>query len=79
MLIKAVLWIRVPSDPYNFPGSVPECTRNLVPDPTQMSNKINWKEKFNKVCLCLGPTGPNNKENHVKIYYISTGLGTLPL
>jgi hypothetical protein len=26
----------------------------------------------------LGPAGPNNKENHVKIYYISTGLGTLP-
>jgi hypothetical protein len=31
-------------------------------------NKINWKRKFNKVCLLLGLVGPTDKENQVKMY-----------
>jgi hypothetical protein len=31
-------------------------------------SKINWKEKFNKVCLIMGPVEPTDKENQVKMY-----------
>jgi hypothetical protein len=30
-------------------------------------NKIDWKGKLNTVCLFLGPVGPTDKENKVKM------------
>jgi hypothetical protein len=35
--------------------------------------------RFNKVCFWLGPVGPTDKENQVKMYKKVLFLGTLAL
>ncbi len=43
-------------------------------------NKFNWKGKFTKYAFRLGPVGPTDKENQVKIYKkYGTVVGTSPL
>jgi hypothetical protein len=66
--LRSVLRIRM--DPYNFPGSRSISCSNE-------HNKINWKGKFNKVCLLVGSCRTYWQGKLSKKMYTSTVLGTL--
>ncbi len=48
------------------PVSIPGCLGSRSVSYSNEYNKINWKGKFNKVCLLVGSFTPTDKENQQK-------------
>jgi hypothetical protein len=50
------------------PDPSPGCLGSGSTSYSNERNKINWKGKFNKEYLCVGPVEPTDKENQGKVY-----------
>ncbi len=76
----SVLRSRIRKDPCHFsgPGSVPEGVRSGFVSYSNSTKKLKGRENLTKNTFCVGPVGPTEKENQVKVFK-STVLGTLPL
>ncbi len=72
-----VLLIRIRSDQYHFPGSgsIPKWFRSGSYNIEH--NKINWKGKFNKVCLLFGSWHLLTRKNQVRGIKSTIILGTV--
>ncbi len=69
------------ADPYHFPGSgisSPGVLGSESISYLMITTKLSGQENLTKYALWLGPFGPSDKENQVKMYK-STDLGTLSL